>query len=342
MLQVFDRLTSDQAQQWNNFIANNTNSGITQSPAWADFQSSLPGRQVLFFESRDNTNTLIATCLCIYMPTGHGGLFWYYAPRGPIISDISQANDFLKDISTYLQSHTKALFVRFDPAWSADKYNHIQLQTYSEAKSYQPTDTLVLDLTLTEPELLAQMKRKGRYNISLAQKNDVTCQTIPGDKITHQDIDDFYSLLQQTTQRDGFAGHSKSYYQSFVKKLQSKSYIVFSIYQGRRIAVALCTHYGHTATYYYGASTSDPQHRKLMAPYLTQWHAILHARSLGALSYDFLGIAPEKQPYHQYTAISQFKNKFGGTRKTVLNGREIPLRNMFYWIYRITKKITGA
>jgi lipid II:glycine glycyltransferase (peptidoglycan interpeptide bridge formation enzyme) len=49
---------------------------------------------------------------------------------------------------------------------------------------------------------------------------------------------------------------------------------MFAGYNGRIIAAGIFIYYHNTAIYYYGASTSDPELRKHMAPYMLQWEAI--------------------------------------------------------------------
>lgn len=64
------------------------------------------------------------------------------------------------------------------------------------------------------------------------------------------------------------------------------------------VAAAILTITGKTAVYYYGASVSDPDLRKTMAPYLLQWEMIRAAQRAGCNFYDFLGVSPENEPDH--------------------------------------------
>lgn len=89
---------------------------------------------------------------------------------------------------------------------------------------YQPESTLILDLTLSEKELLAQMKPKGRYNIKVAQKHGVKitrydAATCPPEKLKLH-VQTFYNLLTQTTSRDGFSGHPLKYYLDMLETLK--------------------------------------------------------------------------------------------------------------------------
>lgn len=64
------------------------------------------------------------------------------------------------------------------------------------------------------------------------------------------------------------------------------------------VAAAIMIIAGKTAVYYYGASVSDPDLRKTMAPYLLQWEMMRAAKRAGCEIYDFLGVSPENEPGH--------------------------------------------
>ena len=196
-----------------------------------------------------------------------------------------------------------------------------------------------LDLTKSNEELLAEMKRKGRYNIKLAEKRGVKFREILPDEMTEQDLEDFYRLNLETTGRDGFSGHQKDYYRHFLKSLNKYAVLFFAEFEGKRIATAISTFCGDKAIYYFGASTSDKQYRNLMAPYGLQWFMINFAKKRGCKTYDFLGIAPENELNHAYAGISEFKWKFGGYRKTYRPGVEIVFDKFWYAIYRLMKRL---
>ena len=79
-----------------------------------------------------------------------------------------------------------------------------------------PQHTLVLNLDKEEDELLKEMKPKGRYNIKLASKKAVEVSVANPKKIKQfqKDLNDFFSILEETTNRDGFRGHNKNYYKN--------------------------------------------------------------------------------------------------------------------------------
>ncbi len=168
--------------------------------------------------------------------------------------------------------------------------------------------TRLLDLGQSDEELLADMKQKGRYNIKLAEKNGCEVRRVSP---TSENIDVFYGLLRDTTDRDGFSANGKAYYEHLLRCRNHPSEGLYIAYwQGRAVAASILTISGTTATYYYGASASDPEIRRLMAPYLLQWEMIRSAKASGCLWYDFLGIAPEGESGHHLQGVTDFKSKF--------------------------------
>ena len=182
-----------------------------------------------------------------------------------------------------------------------------------------PEHTLFVDLTLSEEEILAQMKQGGRRNIRKAIKNNVTI-------FEEENIENFWKILQQTATRDGFTTNKKSIYQKMYESYsdpensqtdetehQKKAVILSARDEtGEVLASMIFLVSGEMGIYYYGASSNTK--RNLMAPYLLQWEGIQWAKKNGATQYDFLGLAPEDSPEHQLASVSQFKLKFGGTR----------------------------
>lgn len=84
-------------------------------------------------------------------------------------------------------------------------------------KDFVEKHTAVIDLTQSEDEILARMKQKGRYNIRVAEKSGVAVSQAPA---TTENIDIFYSLLSETTDRDGFHANSRRYFEVFLKYLE--------------------------------------------------------------------------------------------------------------------------
>lgn len=354
---AFFQYSENIKNEWDTFVTNHLYGSIHQISAWKPFQQSITGREeVLGFGVKNSeTNEILATTFCVRMDTGMFGKYWYYSARGPVFDpekNMEAGQVLIKNIIQELRK-TDALFWRIDPYFSPQK-DRLQTDLYEginifpATQNYQPTDTLEINLTKSDDQILSEMKRKGRYNINLARNKGITIKAIPGNEVTEKDLGDFWNLNNETTSRDSFSGHQKSYYWNFCHKLvgdglkPSHPYTTLFFAEaenGTRIATAINTHCGKKAIYYFGASTSDPNYRNLMAPYLLQWEMMQYAKKQGCTSYDFLGIAPENDPDHPYVGISEFKWKFGGERKVYDTGKEIVLKPFWYNLYRFAKRI---
>jgi len=345
----FFKYSDEIKSEWDEFVLSSSFGSIHQISAWKDFQIQIPGREkVLGFGVREN-GKIVATTFCVEMNTGFLNKKWFYSARGPVFDPEkdSKAGELLfREASKVLQA-TGAIFWRFDPYFKKNRKSKFEIRnSHFAIQNYQPTDTLEIDLTKSDDDILAAMKRKGRYNIKLARKKGVKVIAIEKGSFKEKDLDDFWRLNTETTGRDNFSGHEKSYYSKFLHELKDHAVLFFAEYEGKRIASAITTICGEKSIYYFGASTSDREYRNLMAPYLLQFEMMQYSRSKGAKSYDFLGIAPllpngELDKKHDYAGITEFKLKFGGERKTYLPGREIIFSKLWYTLYRLAKKLKG-
>lgn len=257
------------------------------------------------------------------------GLRYGYIPRGPTLKN-EEGETFLSELQDLANKH-KLIFTRIDPEKKAGNIKG------SPSHSIQPETTLVLDLKLSEEALLKQMKRKGRYNIGLAEKRGVQVKMANGADEKKNFMHQFHELLKQTTLRDQFFAHSEKYYQKMLERVP-ESEVMLAFYQQKPVAGVIMTFQKERAIYYYGASGNE--HREVMAPYLLQWRAIQEAKKRDCKVYDFLGIAPEgADKKHPWLGISSFKKKFGGTIVYYPQAKDIIHKPIWYKFYKMCKYI---
>ncbi|MEM9424187.1 MAG: peptidoglycan bridge formation glycyltransferase FemA/FemB family protein, partial [Spirochaetota bacterium] len=185
---------------------------------------------------------------------------------------------------------------------------------YRAAQRVQVPDTVLLDLRPGEEELLAQMHKKHRYNIRLAQKKGVEVRSVVGS----EGLEEWYALYQITARRDKIGIHNFAYYRTLFEQLEGEPdaslflYMAYDSADGSdspALAGIIVLHYRGTATYMYGASSN--RKRELMPNYLLQWHAISQARAAGLCCYDFFGVPPHSEPGHPLHGLYRFKVGFG-------------------------------
>lgn len=229
------------------------------------------------------------------------------------------------------------IFIRFDLPWSvssmADSIKGLGLH---KGTDIQVPDTVVLDITKSEEELLAGMKPKWRYNIRLSQKKGVSVKDegILG-------LPTFMDLYRKTARRDKIAIHSESYYRTLfetVSEVSSESGPRLSLYvarhKGEALAGIIVLHMGKRATYLYGASSD--KRRNLMPTYALQWHAITEAKRRGEKVYDFFGIPPDgHDASHPMAGLFLFKTGFGGEIIHRCGAYDVALHPIAYWMFKV-------
>lgn len=231
-------------------------------------------------------------------------------------------SDFSVSIKQFLPENT--LCIRYDipvDCFSLEECSEYTKSLLSMGKlrkapdNVQPPDTVLLDLTRTEEQLLDGMKGKWRYNIRLAQKKGVSVR-----KGSADDIDVFYELYQATAARDGIAIHSKDYYRDLLSRGafsesadggKASVSLYIASHEEQALAAIITIFTAEEAVYLYGASSNEK--RNLMPAYLLQWRAICDAKAAGCSVYDFYGIPPTDDERHPMHGLYRFKTGFGGT-----------------------------
>ena len=248
---------------------------------------------------------------------------YYYAPR-PVIRNQEK---FFESVAKFSES-TGAIFFRIEPL--VELSIRSPLYAIRSAPNLQPKETILIDLTKSDEELLIAMHPKTRYNIRLAEKHGLVIRK----EKSGEAISDFYKLLRQTAGRDRFHLHPQSHYQNllmtFSYSAEYENVIFEARYDGRLAAAAIVNFYGGTATYLHGAS--DYSMRHLMAPYLLHWEVIQAAKSRGCRTYDLWGIDEARWP-----GVTRFKRGFGGKRKTFPAAFDIVLRPFWYRLYILAR-----
>lgn len=226
-----------------------------------------------------------------------------------------------------------AVFLQMEPLQEGIDflYPSLNLWTQNAYKEFIVKHTATINLTQDTDIILANFKQKGRYNIRVAEKADITCTITPTP--ADEDMVRYHALASATAARQGFSINSKKFFLELGKYLSGKTgrgCLIQAWHRGNLAAAAICTRSGDTFTYYYGASSDRTELRQLMAPYILQWKAIQYAKEVGATYYDFLGIAPPNTPNHHLSGVTDFKMRFGPECITLPEAHLLVLRP-FWW-----------
>ena len=316
------------------FMANHKHSSVWHTKEWNDMLvcTSISSEYVYFSVMQDD---LIAIAGIIQVRS-HSIWKYGYIQAGFLYNNINtQAYNVLSKGLKDIARQKGLTYCLVDSVTPKDNqlYNIITKQNSHrfDVKPVIPTFTNILDITQTDEEILARMKPKGRYNIKLAQKKSVLVE-----EGTIDDLDEYYEILLETTNRDGFRPNTKSYYNRFLSMNPEAKFLV-ARHEGEIIAGGFFVYHGNTGLYYYGASSNHK--RNLMAPYLLQWQALQLAKSKGKLSYDFMGIANPNDPNDSLQGVTDFKLKFGDGITEFNAPYIITFNNLSYKFYKFALRI---
>ncbi len=300
---------SELGQEWERLVSSNSASGFMQSLHWAQAKSrqGLPSFHIGLFKEEALFGGVI-----FYTSAKRNGAGLLVAPEGPVLpwQDEELAGELLALIIDTAQAHASELGVmaiRIEPRLAPPPISI--LREFGRAPvDLVPRETLYIDLSLPEVELLAGMKQKGRYNIKLAERYGVNIYEDKSDEAVSR----FYSIMREASERDDFALEPLSFFEHLAAVLLPAgcARFFFSEQGGDNLGTLLLVTYGRRATYLYGGITN--QKRNLMSGYALQWAAMKAAKAAGCIMYDFYGFDPFRSPEHQYARFSQFKSQFGG------------------------------
>lgn len=202
------------------------------------------------------------------------------------------------------------------------------------ANAYEAT--WKLDITPSEDDLLANMRKTSRYLIRQAEKN-ADLEVIKSDRA--EDVEIYQKLNLAVAKHQKFTPFSlnfvKNEFEVFAGDNQALWF--FGKYKGEVVAGALVIFWSGIGFYHQAAL--DPKYHKLPVAYLLQWEIIKEAKRRGCKLYDFWGyVDPKAQPGHPWAGPSLFKMGFGGRAYEYVKTQDLPLSKR-YWLTYIFEKL---
>lgn len=177
---------------------------------------------------------------------------------------------------------------------------------------YLPTKTLQVDLTKSKKEIIAQMKKDGRYSLRKSEKI-----VVKEEKNIEKFREQWFSVV----------GHKRHVlplkHMNAFKKTFGKKMILIS---WRKESGGMFLIAGDTAYYWIGF-TSDKA-RDSLAQYQVIWKGMMWAKENGAKVFDFEGIYDDRFPIKGWQGFTHFKKSFGG-KEIIYPGSFIKWRNPF-------------
>nr|HPO50977.1 peptidoglycan bridge formation glycyltransferase FemA/FemB family protein [Spirochaetota bacterium] len=235
------------------FINGDAYSGIWHSVEWLDFQlKTLKAVNGFFFGVKDENEIVLAGLFLIQKSKKFK---FGYIPAGFLYKKINaEILNFLFNNINNLAKKENLLFTQVDSITPFDGNLDILLKNEKRVKTGLklpiPQFTNTIDLSLSYDDILAAMKPKGRYNIKLAEKKGVRIK-----KGSISEISEFYKLLKETTERDGFRPNNEEYYRKMVEIIPNSQLLV-AYHEEDILASGIFTYFNNQGLYYYGASSN--------------------------------------------------------------------------------------
>ena len=264
------------------------------SAQWEDFQRRV-GR---------TTRSLGEGAYAVRMELPAGQHYWYTPFAAP---------EALLEVAR----HSGGVFAKCEPMREGGAEELCQAGFVAAVKQLQPQCTSIVSLG-GEEEMLEAMHPKTRYNVRLAARKGVSVSNDGSGEA-------FWHLMEETTRRDGFSAHPRSYYEELLKTEG------VSLFEARTregvAAAAIVMRYEGQGVYLHGASSY--QMRASMAPFALHWYIMRTLAQEGCATYDLWGIDEKRWP-----GVTRFKRGWGGREVSYVGSYDYPTRPFWYTLYR--------
>lgn len=277
-----------------------------------------------------------------------------YIPKGPNLdwNDLPLRGRVLEDLQAFARRQG-AIFVKLDPdvplgtgvpgseaarednGGQAFRSELLRRGWLFSQDQIQFRNTVLVDLTAAEDEMLGRMKQKTRYNIRLAQKKGVLVRPATSD-----DFHLLYNMYAETSVRDGFLIRGEEYYQTVWKMFgappsaasrQPFSEPLIAVVNGQPVAAVSVFHFAGQAVYLFGMSRHA--HREKMPNYLLQWEAMRRAKALGGRVYNLWGAPNEFNESDSLWGVFRFKEGLGGNVLRTIGAWDFTPSPLLYRMY---------
>ncbi len=356
------------SQNWNQIISSLPNPHFLQTYEWGQVKAKY-GWQPIYLvwdkdgkmkEERTNLSSFIfpvqAACLVLKRTILNRGfaarLSILYAPKGPLMDWNNEPlwTRVLNDLQSFAKKQG-AIFLKLDPDVvlargvphsEEDVTENSGQAVMSDLRrrgwvyssdQIQFRNSVLVDLTAAEDEILMRMKPKTRYNVRLASKKGVTVRIG-----TVDDLPVLYKMYAETSVRDGFVIRNEEYYMTVWKLFmqstvhgQPSTVPLIAEVDGEPVAAIFLFMFAGRGYYVYGMSRNA--HREKMPTYLLQWEAMKYAKSNGCTAYDLWGAPEVFDESDSMWGVYRFKEGLGGEVVRTLGAYDFAPNKLWYKMY---------
>lgn len=343
------------------FVENMLNTPFHQSNFYGKWRKN-SGYNIKIIEAVENGEKvfsgLFISCHLMF------GKRFFVSHIGPVVKKdfftTENIKIFKKEIKKILNWDNNTVFIRMDFGKFDNKTVDIFFQkapkkTY-QGSCFQPRSDWIIDLSqedevnsegrdgdLGQENILKNMHKKSRYDLKLAQKNNLKVDIVENNFLNY--FDEFIKVQKETAKRNKNFVDEK-YFKNIFDSLESgetKGFlvIVFNKSGSNIITINLIILYGDTAYFAFGASSEKD--RNLGSNYIANWEALKKAKLENYKFYNFGGYYDEnnlevnKKFLKKSHGYSRFKKRFGGQKLQYNDFVDIIWNKFWYWIFVLYK-----
>lgn len=240
---------------------------------------------------------------------------------------------------TKIGREKKCIFIKLEPnvlSHTSTNYQLLALELKSSTHPLFTKYTFHLDLTKTENELLKNMKQKTRYNVRIAEKNNVVVKEETSDEAFNH----YLKLSRETWNRQKFFGHTEKYHRLMWETLRpaGMAHLLIAYYNDKPLTAWVVFLYKNVLYYPYGASSTE--HKEVMASNLMMWETIKWGKKKGAKLFDMWGsLGPEPDTKDPWYGFHRFKEGYGANLVEFVGSYDLVISPILYSIYTIIHPI---
>lgn len=290
--------------EWNAFVAASSAPSFLQATPWAAVKRPNGWRAArIVVDGGERMGPVGAQVLVRNprpLPKGFG-----YAARGPLAAGRVDAA-VLRCFTEAARAAAKGLGIahlRIDPEVEdpdGSIAEALRELGWRPAPDIQPRSTRIVDLSPSEEELLAGLRKKTRQSLRKAQNEDVTVVRAGAERLP-----EFHATLAGTMDRVGLPSRSLGFFRDLWAAYDAAGRAMMLLAQtgtGQVVSGTLLVGWGPTLVALYGGTNA--RGRDLNAKYLINWAGLTEAKAAGYAQYDLWGLPNE--------GIAYFKAGWGG------------------------------
>jgi lipid II:glycine glycyltransferase (peptidoglycan interpeptide bridge formation enzyme) len=296
---------------WDEYVAAHESGHHAQSTSWARFQATR-GWLPIRLAAREGEQ-MVGVAQVLHHRRWFTGTLGYL-DHGPLVDEHRPGlvAAMVEGLQRFADSRLRMLLVQ--PA--TDRFA-IEMSTAgfsgADPRIRSPC-TLQIDLSRSEEELLAGMKRTTRANVRRGLRSGLEVRTA-----TSADVAAFHDLLLKTAQRQHFTPNSQAFFAGLLREMPNESMLLLAEDSSGPVAGICLVGFGSRVVCKRAAWSGESG--SLRPNELLHWSGMLWAKDAGYRFYDFDGIDPHVARTlasggsirgNAVESVTRFKLGFGG------------------------------